>query len=148
MLGHILAETELHVRLCAEWGISASQLASEKEHAATIAYTRFVLDCGASGDLLDLMVSLAPCVIGYAEIGRRLAPDGVGNLDGHPYKDWVSQYSDDSYQQTAEGAKAHLNELAEKHLTEARFEEVALIFAKATQLEADFWQMSLDENAL
>lgn len=107
-----------------------------------------MLDCGASGDLIDLMVSLAPCVIGYAEIGRRLAPDGAGKLERHPCKDWISQYADDSYQQTAERAKAHLNDLAEKYLTEARFEDVALIFSKATQLEADFWQMSLDKYPL
>ncbi len=34
--------------------------------------TRFVLDRGMAGDLLDLHVALAPCVLGYAEIGTAL----------------------------------------------------------------------------
>src|SRR3546814_5577498 len=57
------------VRVCGRWGLSPQDLHAVPEHQATVAYTRFVLDCGAAGDLLDLHVALAPCVIGYAEIG-------------------------------------------------------------------------------
>ncbi len=73
-LASILDEMELHVRLCGRWGLSPAEIEAAPEHQATVAYTRFVLDCGAAGDLLDLHVTLAPCVIGYAEIGRKLAP--------------------------------------------------------------------------
>ena len=62
-LAAILKETELHVRLCARWGLSRADIAAAHEHQATVAYTRFVLDCGAAGDLLDLHVALAPCVV-------------------------------------------------------------------------------------
>lgn len=136
-------EMDLHVRLCGRWGLSPEQIEAAPEHQATIAYTRFVLDCGVSGDLLDLHVALAPCVIGYAEIGRRLAPDGAAALGDHPYLDWIGEYAGDAYQDIAALARRHLDDLAARAMTERRFGELAALFAKASRLEADFWQMAL-----
>lgn len=144
-LAGILDETELHVRLCGRWGLSPEQLHSVPEHQATVAYTRFVLDCGAAGDLLDLHVALAPCVIGYAEIGKALAPEGVEKIDGdHPYREWIGEYAGDAFQQLAAGSRRLLDDLAARSMTERRFEELADLFGKASRLEADFWQMGLD----
>ena len=139
----ILGEMNLHVRLCGRWGISPGDLEAAPEHAATVAYTRYVLDCGASGDLLDLHAALAPCAIGYAEIGRRLAPALAARAD-HPYREWIGEYASDGYQAAAEAASAHLDRLAARAMTETRFAEVAGIFALASRLEADFWQIGLD----
>lgn len=142
-LAAILDETELHVRLCARWGLSQLDIESAPEHQATVAYTRYVLDCGAAGDLLDLHVALAPCVIGYAEIGRNLTPEGVEVLAEHPYREWIGEYAGPGYQSVAAAARKHLDELASRSMTEQRFEELAASFAKASRLEADFWQMGL-----
>ncbi|MDD0977185.1 thiaminase II [Pseudomonas fontis] len=142
-LAAILDETELHVRLCARWGLSQRDIESAPEHQATVAYTRYVLDCGAAGDLLDLHVALAPCVIGYAEIGRNLTPEGVEALAEHPYREWIGEYAGPGYQSVAAAARKHLDELASRSMTEQRFEELAASFAKASRLEADFWQMGL-----
>lgn len=142
-LAAILGEMDLHVRLCGGWGLSPADLEAAPEHAATVAYTRYVLDCGASGDLLDLHAALAPCVIGYAEIGRRLAPALAARPD-HPYRAWIAEYASDAYQGVAEAASAHLDRLAARAMTEARFAELVGIFATASRLEADFWQIGLD----
>ncbi|MEO9336781.1 TenA family protein [Mesorhizobium sp. SB112] len=143
-LASILDETELHVRLCGRWGLSRSAIEKAPELQATVAYTRFVLDCGAAGDLLDLHVALAPCVIGYAEIGRNLAPNGVDALGNHPYREWIGEYASETYQGVASAARLHLDELAARSMTEQRFTELAEFFAKASRLEADFWQMGLN----
>ncbi|GLZ87132.1 hypothetical protein Pres01_31830 [Metapseudomonas resinovorans] len=142
-LAAILDETDLHVRLCARWGLSQEDIESAPEHQATVAYTRFVLDCGAAGDLLELHVALAPCVIGYAEIGRNLTPDGVAALGDHPYREWIGEYAGEAYQGVASAARKHLDDLAARSMTERRFEELVDVFAKASRLEADFWQMGL-----
>ncbi len=142
-LAAILDETDLHVRLCARWGLSQKDIESAPEHQATVAYTRFVLDCGAAGDLLELHVALAPCVIGYAEIGRNLTPDGVAALGNHPYREWIGEYAGEAYQGVAAAARKHLDELAARSMTERRFEELVEVFATASRLEADFWQMGL-----
>lgn len=68
----LLPEMRLHVAYCAEWGLSEAEMAAEPEVVETVAYTRFVLERGTAGDLLDLHVALAPCVLGYAEIGAML----------------------------------------------------------------------------
>ena len=148
-LAAILDETELHVRLCGRWGLTPETLAAAPEHQATVAYTRYVLDCGAAGDLLELHVALAPCVIGYAEIGRALTPDGVDALPAdHPYREWISEYAGAGYQGVATAARRQLDELAARTMTSQRFDELATIFAKASRLEADFWQMGLDGAAV
>ncbi len=141
-LAGVLRETELHVRFCQRWGIAPEQIEAAVEHRATVAYTRFVLDAGAAGDLLELHVALAPCVIGYAEIGRRLASDGV-SVD-HRYREWIAEYAGDDYQSVAAAARRHLDDLAARAMTEHRFGELVALFAKASRLEADFWQMGLD----
>jgi thiaminase/transcriptional activator TenA len=142
-LAAILGEMELHVKLCGRWGLSPADIEAAPELQATVAYTRFVLDCGAAGDLLDLHVALAPCVIGYAEIGRALAPDGADALAQHPYREWIAEYAGAAYQDIAAQARRHLDDLAARAMTEQRFAELAKTFATASRLEADFWQMGL-----
>jgi len=142
-LAAILDETELHLRLCARWGLSKTDIEAAPEHQATVAYTRYVLDCGAAGDLLELHAALAPCVIGYAEIGRALSAQ-IGDLRDHPYREWIGEYAGEAYQGVAAAARKHLDELAARSMTEQRFVELAAIFGQASKLEADFWQMGLD----
>jgi thiaminase/transcriptional activator TenA len=67
-------EMNLHVKLCAGWGLSPSDLEQTPPAVEMLAYTRYVLDAGMRGDLLALKVALAPCVIGYAEIATRHDP--------------------------------------------------------------------------
>lgn len=143
-LAAILDEMDLHVRLCGRWGLSPQEIEAAPEHQATVAYTRFVLDCGPAGDLLDLHVALAPCVIGYAEIGRNLAPNGIDALGGHPYRAWIAEYAGKTYQDVAARARRHLDDLTARAMTERRFTELSALFGKASRLEADFWQMGLD----
>jgi thiaminase (transcriptional activator TenA) len=136
-------EMGLHVEFCAGWGLDEVAMAATPEATHTLAYTRYVLERGMAGDLLDLHVALAPCVIGYAEIGRKLAPNGANALGAHPYRDWIGEYAGDAYQEVAIRARRHLDDLAARAMTEQRFVELAGLFGKASRLEADFWQMGL-----
>lgn len=145
-LESILEETELHVRLCAGWGLSREDLDAAAEHPTTVAYTRYVLDAGHSGDLLDLHVALSPCVIGYAEIGQRLAP-AVEADPQHPYAEWITEYSSPEYRSVARDAVEHIEELGRRSFAEGRFEDLLGVFSSATRLEAQFWQMGLDLGA-
>jgi thiaminase/transcriptional activator TenA len=140
----ILDEMKLHVRLSAEWGASEDDLNRATEARATIAYTRFVLDTGMQGDLLDLLTALSPCVIGYAEIGTALAGAPRGLAPENPYRGWVAEYSGDQYQQVAADARLALDRLAAAVLSEGRYPRLLQTFRQATRLEADFWQMGLD----
>lgn len=136
-------EMDLHVGLCAGWGLPESELERTPESKATMAYTRYVLETGLRGDLLDLHVALSPCVIGYAEIGRRLAATPGALDDANPYRVWIAEYAGEAYQAVAAAARDTLNRLAADSLTPARFPRLLTVFAQASRLEADFWDMGL-----
>jgi thiaminase/transcriptional activator TenA len=133
-------EMNLHIKLCAGWGLSPDDLERAPAAAETLAYTRYVLDTGMRGDLLGLKVALAPCVIGYAEIGTRLAATAGAGV-ANPYRVWIDEYAGAAYQEVAAKARADLDRLAARYATPAREAELIEIFREATRLEADFWEM-------
>ncbi len=137
-------EMALHVKYCAGWGLTPADLETAVEDMPTTAYTRFVLDWGVRGDLLDLHVALAPCMIGYAVIARRLAAVPGALAESNPYAPWIAEYAGDGYQQVAASTVAHLDALSGGEVGERRFRQLSGIFAQASRLEAAFWQMGLD----
>src|SRR3982075_2823078 len=134
-------EMNLHVKLCAGWGLSPGALEQAPPAAETLAYTRYVLDAGMRGDLLTLRVALAPCVVGYAEIAARLAAHPGAYAPTNPYRVWIEEYAGAPYQEVAAKASAHLDRLADRYATPAREAELVAIFKEATRLETDFWDM-------
>lgn len=145
ILGH---EMELHLDYCQAWGIAKAELDDLTEATGNMAYTRYVLERGLSGDVLDLHVALAPCVIGYAEIGARLLKKARQDeaLEDHPYRPWIETYAGEEFQKAAREAVAHLDRLEETRGGASRFERLATTFRQATRLEIDFWQMGLDRS--
>ena len=135
-------EMPLHVKSCAREGIDPAALEATMEAPANLAYTRYVLESGYSGDFLDLMAALAPCVLGYGEIGARLS--GAGG----PYAEWIATYGGADYQALCQdvgalidGALAH--RLGDDWHNLPRFARLSDRFAMATRLEVGFWDMGL-----
>ncbi|MFW8566214.1 thiaminase II [Orrella sp. 11846] len=138
-------EMGLHVDYCARWGISESELEALDEARETMAYTRYVLDAGNRGDLLDLHVALAPCLIGYAEIAKWLvAQPFIVRGEANPYEEWISMYISPEFQAAAEAERVWMNQKL-LNQTAQRFEELVMTFQDATRLEIDFWQMGLND---
>ncbi|QUE97434.1 TenA family protein [Klebsiella pasteurii] len=143
----IMDELPLHVGYCREWGLDEATMAAETEAAETINYTRYVLDIGHSGDALDLLAALMPCVAGYAEIGLGLLHDPATRLTANPYASWIRNYGDEGYLNGVTNAIGLLETLWRHRGGEARFAELSAIFTTATRLEANFWQMGLNAVA-
>ena len=145
----INTEMGLHVKYCAGWGLSEPEMAALPEAEANLAYTRFVLDTGLAGDLLDLLAALSPCVMGYAEIGAWLAADPASDLsDENPYRDWIAIYAGAEYREVARGAARQLDRVAARRLgadveASPRWPGLARTFGTATRLEIGFWDMGL-----
>jgi thiaminase/transcriptional activator TenA len=142
-------EMKLHIATCSQEGISGQDLAATAESPANLAYTRFVMDMGLKGDLLDLLAALAPCVFGYGEIGRRLADETDGPPPDHPYRDWISTYAGEDYQGVCATVGTLIDDVAgrtigDAHAASPRWPTLTETFATACRLEADFWQMGLD----
>jgi thiaminase/transcriptional activator TenA len=137
-------ELGLHVGYCRDWGISEADLAALPEARATMAYTRYVLDTGNRGDLLDLHVALAPCLIGYGEIADWLNDQSFTvRGEANPYDAWIAMYESDDFQ-AAMGAELDWLDTRLADVTPARFAELVELFHDATRLEINFWQMGLD----
>lgn len=134
-------EMGLHVRYCAGWGLDEAAMAAAPEAQATLAYTRFVLERGLSGDLLDLHVALAPCIIGYAEIAAALMADPATRLEGNPYRAWIEMYADPDYRAVARAQVELLDRLGDRRGAAARFPDLLRTFDAASRLEAGFWDM-------
>ncbi|WP_404364420.1 thiaminase II [Marinobacter sp.] len=139
-------ELDLHISYCKEWGISEEELATLPEARATLAYTRYVLDTGNRGDLLDLHVALSPCMVGYGEIANWLNSRAETiRSDKNPYDAWIAMYESEEFQQAMQAEIRWLDErLAD--VSPARFEQLARIFSDATRLEIDFWEMGLRQS--
>ncbi|MBY6071156.1 thiaminase II [Marinobacter salsuginis] len=139
-------ELDLHVNYCKEWGISEQELAELPEARATLAYTRYVLDTGNRGDLLDLHVALSPCMVGYGEIANWLNSRAETiRGDSNPYDAWIAMYESEEFQEAMQAEICWLNErLAD--VSPARFKELTRIFSDATRLEIDFWEMGLKQS--
>ena len=138
-------EMELHIEICAREGISQDALFAATEEIENLAYTRYVMDAGLSGDFLDLMAALAPCVFGYGEIGLRLAHEADSDT---PYRDWITTYSDDEYQDVMKNIgtmidAAVLLRIGDQPEQAPRWQFLQERFTKASELEIKFWDMGL-----
>ncbi len=146
---HALVHVEmpLHINTCAAEGISQGELESTLERTENLAYTRFVLEAGYSGDFLDLMAALAPCVLGYGEIGLRLAASaGVT-----PWRGWIDTYAGAEFQDACRTVGALIDHSLTRRLGEVweqqpRWIRLCARFETATQLEIGFWDMGLQPH--
>ncbi|MEZ5740510.1 MAG: ABC transporter substrate-binding protein [Burkholderiaceae bacterium] len=138
-------EMALHVGFCARHGISVDELNDTAEAPANLAYTRYVLEAGLQGDLLDLLAALAPCVFGYGDIGRRLAATSPPD---NRYARWIATYAGADYQQVCTSVQALIERAAQRRLgpepqNSPRWGSLCARFTMACRLEADFWQLGL-----
>ena len=138
-------EMRLHVEVCRREGIDEEALYGAVEEVENLAYTRYVMDAGLSGDFLDLMAALAPCVFGYGEIGVRL---GTKVAADNPYLEWIETYAGEEYQGLCVEVAAMLEDaaaarLGAKPLESPRWPGLAERFTTATRLEIGFWDMGL-----
>lgn len=142
--GLISEEMRLHIGICEAAGISQDELFATAERAENLAYTRFVLEAGFSGDLADLLAALVPCVMGYGEIGARLAQEATSDV----YADWIATYAGEEYQGACRAVGALLDSALARRIGEdfeasPRWERLCKTFRTATELEVNFWQMGL-----
>lgn len=137
-------EMQLHVGICEAEGISAQELFTTPERPENLAYTRYVLEAGYSGDLLDLLAALAPCVFGYGEIGARLGQEKTSET----YSDWISTYAGPEYQNVCAAVGTLLDDALIRRLgasfeTTPRWRSLCDRFRVASELEIGFWQMGM-----
>ncbi|KAJ1962229.1 trifunctional hydroxymethylpyrimidine kinase/phosphomethylpyrimidine kinase/thiaminase [Dipsacomyces acuminosporus] len=138
-------ESELHVKLCGQWGISREEMESEQESWASVAYTRYIIDKGTSGDLLDLLVAMYPCLLGYGEAAARQAGDSRTVRQGNPYWPWIENYADRHFLTAVDNGRLMIEKLVQREAPSAdRLARLVKTFADTTALEVKFWDSALE----
>ena len=136
-------ELRLHVLYCKKWKISQKTLLKTPELIETKKYTNYVMAVGNKGDILDLFTALSPCIIGYGEIGYELKKK---KLHKNSYNSWIDTYASKEYQDVAKENILYLDSLFSKiKKKKNKLKKLKKIFKKATELESDFWSMSLKD---
>ena len=111
--------------------------------------SRYVLDIGQSQDWLALQVALAPCLIGYGDIAKRLHADPKTKREGNIYWKWIENYVADDYREAVSVGSgkwtcghvmpvySQTEALLEKNAvlqSPSRIEELVKIFIHATKV--------------
>ncbi len=119
---------------------------AQPESLELLAYSRFLVDRGVAGDVLDLLVSLSACSVGYGEVGARLLADPETKIEGNPYLRWMQAYASDEYAAGAIEAMEALDRVWAARGAEARYPMLLRDFRTAAQLEAAFWRAGQQRN--
>ena len=137
---------DLHIKHCKQYGISKKILVNAEEKNKNIAYSRYVLESRNIGDFLDLITTLMPCVVGYAEMGNNIKNYKPSN---QMYKTWIQTYSGEEYQEISKSVgklfdSAVLGRLGNNFKKTHKWKKIQKKFKTAILLEIDFWAMALE----
>ena len=134
-------EIAMYLDFCHQWNIPLEQVENAPESAVTIAYSRYILDAAMSGSLAELYAAIAPCLMGYGEIGRCIKDEGF--IDNNPYQPWIDVFSSDEFQVITAQNEAQINTLL-ADASPAQADKFQRLFNTAARMEVNFWQQALD----
>lgn len=133
------SEMSLHRQQLQQAGVTEAELDEAQETIECLAYSRYMLDRGQVGDVLDLSVTLSACLGGYGEIGLRLMADPQTRREDHPYRDWIETYGGAEYTDLVREGLSRLEALWQSLGGSARYPLLLQQFRQAVRLEAAFW---------
>ena len=145
LVGILDVELDLHIAYCKQWNLDEAALINTTESTANMAYTRYVMERGLSGDLLDLNVALAPCILGYRAVAQWLMQQPFLQREDNPYFSWIEMYASNEYAEVAQNHKDAIDRIDASSLPAPRMQELSDTFDAATRLEIGFWEMALHQ---
>ena len=134
-------EIAMYLDFCRQWNIPLDEVENAAESAVTIAYSRYILDAAMSGSLAELYAAIAPCLMGYGEIGKHIKEQGF--ITGNPYQPWINVFSSDDFQAITAQNEAQINTLL-ADASPAQANKFQRLFNTAARMEVNFWQQALD----
>ncbi|KAJ6291986.1 hypothetical protein OIU76_023975 [Salix suchowensis] len=150
----VLKELKMHNSFVQEWGIDPGKEGTI--NSATVKYTDFLL-ATASGKVEGVkglgklatpfertkvaaytLGAMTPCMRLYSFLGKELqailGPEG----NGHPYKNWIDNYSSESFQASALQTEDLLDKLSVS-LTGEELDIIEKLYHQAMKLEIEFF---------
>lgn len=132
-------ELNLHLAYCQQWGIKKQSLQDVPKSLELIAYTQYILNKSLQGDLLDIIILMLPCLIGYGEIGLNLLNSPNTIKVSNPYLPWIETYSGSKYLAFVKESLQFVEKTAINYGAEQRYPMLLDKFKTVVQLETAFW---------
>jgi thiaminase (transcriptional activator TenA) len=137
--GIVFTEMDLHRSYVAGFGISKDDLERERMAPTTQGYTDFLLRTATTGDYVELLAALLPCMWGYNEVGLRLAERGMP--EDVRYLAWIEMYASAEFSELATWCR-QLTDAACEGLPEAVIARAEQAFLTSSRYELAFWEMA------
>ena len=134
-------EIGMYLDFCRDWNVPIEDVESAAESPVTIAYSRYILDAAMSGSLAELYAAIAPCLMGYGEIGKRIKEQGF--IADNPYQPWIDVFASDDFRAITAQNEAQINELLDQ-ANPIQADKFQRLFNTAARMEVNFWQQALD----
>jgi thiaminase/transcriptional activator TenA len=132
-------EMDLHRSYVEGFGITTEDMERETKAPTCQGYTDFLLRTATTGDFVELLAALLPCMWGYAEVGQRLAEQGLP--DDERYACWIGMYAGEEFAALGVWCRDLLDRFGEGLPKEAR-KRVEDAFITSSRYELAFWEMA------
>jgi len=136
--GTMRAERSLHERYFEEFGLAPDEVEAIEPTPTCLAYTGYLVECGAVAPLEVTVAAMLPCQWVYWEVGQAIASEAGPQ---NPFAAWIETYSAEGFGEACAEGRAHTDRLAETASPAVR-ERMFTAFRKAMQLEYLFWDSS------
>ncbi|MGI8903755.1 MAG: thiaminase II [Solirubrobacteraceae bacterium] len=135
----LVTEMALHRSFAASLGITEDELQVERAAPATQGYADFLVRTAAQGDFGELVVALAPCMWGYAELGQGIAARGRPPVEH--YARWVDMYASPEFGELADWCRGLVDHVGER-LSDGGRAPLESAFQTSSCHELAFWEMA------
>lgn len=135
----LVTEMDLHRGYAAEFGISRAALEAERMAPTTQGYTDFLIRAATTGDYLELVAALLPCMWGFSEVGERLA--SRGRPADPRYAKWIDMYASPEFAALAQWCRGLVDRLG-AGLPEPLLARAEAAFVTSSRYELAFWDMA------
>jgi thiaminase (transcriptional activator TenA) len=141
--GIVFTEMDLHRSYVAGFGISEADLERERMAPTTQGYTDFLLRTATTGDYVELLGALLPCMWGYNEVGLRLAERGMP--EDVRYRAWIDMYASAEFSELATWCR-ELTDATCEGLPEVAIARAEQAFLTSSRYELAFWEMAWSDE--
>ncbi len=141
LLNDILnSEMTIHNRYNDLLKITEEEIKNTKKSIHNTSYTKYMIEIGYSGDILDILVAVLACSWSYKEIGESLSKSKNYSKDNF-YYDWIDGYCTDTFEKDTNELIQLIDNLGE-NCTLEKYKKLEEIFINCSRYEYNFWEMS------
>lgn len=108
-----------------------------KPSLATTNYTNYLKKLISNGTYEELLIAIAPCLVGYYELGVYISSLEI--CENNRYENWIKLYQDDDYKKSSDACVTLVDELQNYN-----FKELNNIFSEAIKLEIAFFDQIIE----